>query len=168
MVRESNRDYSIAWKRLNCHIIGSKVRELIYLMLHNKLPIPERLFRIKLQNDPYCQFCISAEIADVEHYFCSCSRVAEIWLWLRTKIVGMDNRLSIEDDWSLLNLCFPKTVYEKEFLWLISIYTQFVWDQTYVCEVAASLNAFFGYLTFKYPKYKMQSGMRLRGMEDFS
>ena len=46
----------------------------IYLLLHNKLPVAERLFRIGFKNDPYCLNCPQAVKADVEHFLCQCER----------------------------------------------------------------------------------------------
>ena len=42
VVMESNRDYSIAWKRLHNPVVDSKSRDVLFLLLHNKLPVKER------------------------------------------------------------------------------------------------------------------------------
>ena len=70
VVRESVRDYSRVWSRLHSPVVEARARDTMYLLLHNKLPVVERLFRIRLRHDPYCRSCIGAEIADVEHFFC--------------------------------------------------------------------------------------------------
>ena len=46
VVRESSRDYSVAWKRLHSPVVDGKARDVLFLLLHNKLPVKERLFRI--------------------------------------------------------------------------------------------------------------------------
>ena len=46
VVMESNRDYSSAWKRLHSPVVDGKARDVLFLLLHNKLPVKERLFRI--------------------------------------------------------------------------------------------------------------------------
>ena len=148
VVREGNRDFSLVWRRLYCTFIVSKAREIIFLLIHNKLPVPERLFRIKLLNDPYCRICIGAEISDIEHYFCLCSRVVDVWTWIRSQINCFDQQLSGEVNLNLVNLCFSKTVYEKEILWLLSNYIQYIWERAFVNEEAVCLNTFFGYLTW--------------------
>ena len=167
IVRESTVNYSHSWKRLHHLVRGSKERDIVYLLLHNKLPVPERLFRIKLRNDPYCRSCLGAEISDIEHYFCECSRISEVWSWVRTKIINFAHVLSHEENWNILNICFQKTLYEEEIIWLISNYIYFVWDHSFVREATASLNTFFGYLTFKYREFKQGTGRELHGMEDF-
>ena len=37
VVMESNRDYSTAWKRLHSPLVEGKARDVLYLLLHNKL-----------------------------------------------------------------------------------------------------------------------------------
>merc|ERR1712242_199556 len=67
VVRESNRDYSSAWKRLHSPVVDVKARDVLFLLLHNKLPVKERLFRIGIKKDPYCFKCTGAEINDIVH-----------------------------------------------------------------------------------------------------
>ena len=62
-------NYDIAWQRINSAVLPSSIRDVSFLLMHNKLPVKERLFRVGLSNDPYCNFCPSAEICDVEHFF---------------------------------------------------------------------------------------------------
>ena len=90
-----------------------------------------------------------------------------MWKWIRSKVNSFDQCLSSEDDLNLIHLCFSKTVYEKEILWLLSIYMHYAWDFCVVKEEVASLNSFHGYLTFKYRNFILKSGHYLRGMEDF-
>ena len=87
VVRESGRYYGPVWSRLHSAVVEPRARDTLYLVLHNKLPVPERLFRIRLRNDPYCQTCEAAEVADLEHFFCSCSLVTRIWSWVRSRVV---------------------------------------------------------------------------------
>ena len=35
-------------------------------------------------------------ICDVEHYFCSCSRVSYVWGWLRARLVGLLGDASVQ------------------------------------------------------------------------
>ena len=72
VVFDSNRDYSVVWRRLHNPVVDSKAKDVMFLLLHNKLPVKERLFRIGLKNDPYCLKCDGAEINDIVHFFCSC------------------------------------------------------------------------------------------------
>ena len=69
--------------------VDAEARDILFLLVHNKLPVPERLFRVGLRQDPYCQHCVRAEIADLEHFFCSCEKTRQAWAWVRIKIMGL-------------------------------------------------------------------------------
>ena len=57
VVMDSNRDYSAVWRRLHSSVVDSKARDVLFLLLHNKLPVMERHFRIGMKHDPYCPKC---------------------------------------------------------------------------------------------------------------
>ena len=62
--------------------VSSAIRESLFLLIHNKLPIRDRLFRVGQRNDSYCGTCLDAGIAfncDREHYFCTGEEVKDIW-----------------------------------------------------------------------------------------
>ena len=166
IVRESDLEYDKVWTRLHSIMIKDKAREIIYLIVHNKLPVAERMFRIKLRQDPYCIVCVGAEIADIEHYFCRCCKVECLWQWLRSKVNLVDVRLNTVLDKDLVNLCFGKTDYEKEVTWLIGHYVKFVWDRIYVREAQASLDTLIGYLKFKYRDFQNSCSLYLRNLKD--
>ena len=84
-------DYKLVWRRLQSGAVNPKGRDVLFLLVHNKLPVPERLFRIGVRNYPYCLHCPGAEIADIYHFFCSCKRTGEGWAWVRLKILGLCN-----------------------------------------------------------------------------
>ena len=67
-------DYKVVWKRFLSPVVFPYSKDVMFLLLHNELPVPEHLFRIGVRQDPYCQYCSGAEIADVEHVFCTCER----------------------------------------------------------------------------------------------
>ena len=73
-------DYKLVWKKLQSPKIIYEARDVMFLLLHNKLPGPERLFRIGVRLDPYCLHCPGAEVADLEHFFCSCVRIRQVGL----------------------------------------------------------------------------------------
>merc|ERR1712121_465876 len=85
-----------------------------FLLLHNKLPVQERLFRIGLKNDPYCLKCAVAEVNDIVHYFCSCKEVHNTWSWLKRQVVQLGNMGISVDDWELVNLLFKKSSRDAE------------------------------------------------------
>jgi hypothetical protein len=63
VVRKSGRDYGIVWSRLPSPVVEVGARDILYLAMHNNLPVPEILIIIRLK---YCQVC---EVADLEHFF---------------------------------------------------------------------------------------------------
>ena len=123
--------------------------------MHNKLPVKERLFRIQVEADPYCEYCLvstGAEICDVEHFFCSCSRVAETWRRLKSIVVYL---LEVGDadvsDWDLINLHLPNIRNSNEAVWLLGSYVREVWRSLHVKGRAVLKDTeFFGFLKFKY------------------
>ena len=67
---------------MNLPVISSPAREVLYLAVHNKLPVGERLFRVGLITDPYCSHCLNlqgATVQNVEHFFSSCDNVLATW-----------------------------------------------------------------------------------------
>ena len=68
VVMESALDYGVAWRRLHSTVVDIKARDVMFLLLHNKLPVKERLFRIRVKPDPYCIRCAQAEICDIEQF----------------------------------------------------------------------------------------------------
>ena len=166
VVMESSLDYSLAWSRLHCSVVDSRARDVMYLLIHNKLPVQERLFRIRLRNDPYCQSCAGAEICDVEHFFTRCERVVDTWTCMRIEILryGKFQKDSV-DDWKILNLMFPKSRLEKELIWLVSSYILFVWDSVYVRGADVRAEQFFGYLRFKYKELRTTSSIQFGNLQ---
>ena len=117
-------DYEPVWKRLHSQVVGPEVRDILFLLIHNKLPVPERLFRIGLKQDPYCQYCEGAEVPDLEHFFCSCVRIRQSWSSMRMRILGLCDQGLMSSNWELVNLFLPSTQSEQEIVWLIG---NFVW-----------------------------------------
>ena len=100
-----------SWRNLYNDCLLSSARELIFLLIHNKLLVKERLFHIRQAIDPYCQFCmdhnVGAIICDIDHYFCSCSRISKIWCVLKSlilKLLDMDEDLVSDSIILRLNL----------------------------------------------------------------
>ena len=76
----SKVDFRSVWERLYSGVLNMEERQICYLLIHNKLPIQERLFRISINNDPYCTVCLEAVVADREHTFCDCLMVHGAWI----------------------------------------------------------------------------------------
>ena len=166
---ESGISLKPVWRRLTSPSLTSGCREILFLLIHNKLPVKERLFRIGLAFDPYCDLCmesVGAEICDVEHFFCTCSRVAQTWRRLKDILV---NLLDVEQadisDEKLINLCLPNNRRCNEVIWLLGTYVGEVWRSIFV-KGAPELNEdqFFGYLKFKYRADQLGARMPLNSI----
>ena len=157
VVMESNRDYSIAWRRLHSPVVDCKAKDILFLLLHNKLPVKERLFRIGLKHDPYCVKCAGAEINDIVHFFCTCEAVCNTWCWLKRQVVQLGQMVASVDDWDVVNLLFLNTSRDAEIVWLVSSYVLYVWEMVYVKNLEVKFDNFFGYLTFKYKMFQETS-----------
>ena len=136
--------------------------------LQNKLPVIERLFRIRVRNDPYCQTCVGAEIADIEHFFCSCEKVTQIWVWVKMKVVEFARCAQTVSDWDLLNLFLPDSEMDLEAVWLISSYVIFIWENIFMKSAEVKLEQFFGFLTYKYRKHQFLSKHQLKHLNGIS
>merc|ERR1712208_201060 len=157
VVMESDRDYSIAWRRLNNPIVEGKAKDVLFLLLHNKLPVKERLFRIGLRNDPYCLKCAGAEINDIVHFFCSCEAVCDTWSWLKRQVVQLGRMGAGVTDWEIVNLFFLHSGHDTEIVWMLSSYVLYVWEMVQFKRLEVKLDKFFGFLTFKYKLHQETS-----------
>ena len=154
-----NVDYSIVWKRLNSPTIRLYNRDVMFLLLHNKLAVPERLHRTGFRNLPYCTHCPGNKISDVEHYFCHCLRTKGCWSLVRQLIRNSTHAaIASSSNWTLLNLAFPRIQHELEITWLINEYVDYVWSESFQHCGEVSAEKFFGFLTFKFKGSHRQIG----------
>ena len=160
--REALVDYKNVWKRLASPVLTAVARDTLFLLLHNKLPVRERLFRIGLAVDPYCEVCPGGVVCDLEHFFCSCSRVVLVWSWVRRRLLDMLGVSSQISNWELINLYLPSTSFEKEIVWLVGTYVAGVWSEIFIRNGAfLKGDQFFGFLKFKYKAAQLGSRMPL-------
>ena len=148
--RESSWDMSLVWRRLKLMGYKRDIHEVSFLMIHNKLPLQERLFRVQLSPDPYCPSCLDAFFQDAHHYFITCERVQRYWIWVReicSQILGWKD----VDDEALLKFYWPTSRRDREISWLISHYIFIVWEMLFTRRRSViSEGEFFGFLRFKY------------------
>ena len=159
---ESSLDYRLPWSRLHNPVVDVRAGDVMYLLIHNKLPVQERLFRIRIKNDPYCKACVGAEIADLEHYFSKCDGIVDTWAVVRNEILRLGKFKDNVNDWKILNLMFPKSRLDKELIWLVSSYVWYVWDMR-GADVRAE--QFFGFLKFKYKELQFRSSILLENSQ---
>ena len=151
IVRESqNVDYRPVWLRLHSSVLNPEERQLMYLLIHDKLPVLERLFRISIKNDPYCSFCPDASISDREHVFCQCELTRDAWLWLRSRIVFLTSGGMTCTNIELLSLFLPRQGYHREMVWLLVNYINYVWSMVHGRETRVKVEKLYGFLKWKY------------------
>ena len=149
-------DLEIAWKRITLPVIYS-VRDISYLLLHNKLPTKERLHRVGLNSDPFCHECPGSPVCNVEHMFCRCLRVKNDWSRVRDLLIDLIG----EDipNLKLINYNWQNPNNENEAVWLLCNYLAKSWITLSSTSHVLNEEEFFGFLRFK---YKMdQSGARV-------
>ena len=163
------------WKQLQSPSLDYKTRDIMFLMLHNKLPVRERLFRIQTVPDPYCTACLDyngAVICDRVHYFCTCIQVNHVWEDIRGILLELLNVAQTATcDYNLLSLQVVKnSVHGNEAVWLLSNYIYQVWKLLHEHETPLlSREKMFGYLKYKFkcdqlgarPELRIQHFMEL-------
>ena len=152
---EAGYSFKKVWQRLNSPVLTASCREVLFLLIHNKLPLRERMFRINMAPDPYCEECFDNEgavIGDVTHYFTGCRRVKSVWNRVRGILISLIGPISqMTPCTDLISLKFPGANLNEEAVWIIGHYVSAVWgslvskERSNMCE-----EQFFGYLRFKY------------------
>ena len=145
----SQISFENVWNCISQPVLSSSAAEISFLLAHNKLPVTERLFRVGLKNDPYCDVCPGAEICDSENFFCSCIRVENVWRRVEDKILILVKETV--DNLDLVRYIIPVCNAEKEVVWLLGTYFEKTWKDLYVngCD-SLKEEEYFGYLKFKY------------------
>ena len=120
----------LVYIRLSHAVLEPGPKDTLYCIVHGLYRNRERLFSQNRANNPLCPVpeCQGA-VQDREHIFCSCTRVVEAWLWLRSRLlqllprtigaVGTSNK-------EFLLLQYPKDTQDKECVWLIGNYAEAV------------------------------------------
>ena len=150
--REAAFSMEVVWSRLQSLGWNKQVQETNYFLVHNKLPVRERLYRIGLTRDPYCSYCGTSATQDTKHYFTQCERVNDFWKWVRTVlylIMGAQADLILDTD--LLRFSWTRNNWDREVVWLISWLVWFIWEN---CDLRGvnRINGreFFGFMRYKY------------------
>ena len=161
-------DMTHIWKKLCSPSLTCWTRETLFLLLHNKLPNKERLFRVGVNPDPYCVFCINSVgtfICDREHVFCTCSSISALWHIIR-ELVDPLLKMNISDI-DLLTLNFDGGSYCTEVTWLIASYVHEVW--TKICADGGNISQeeLFGFLRFKFKNDQIGSRMKMKIIPNF-
>ena len=168
--QESGDSMNQVWKKICAPSLSAEVRETLYLLIHNKLPVKERMFRIKLANDPYCSWCLAdtqGVICDRAHMFSSCAKIKDVWEDIKRLI---DPLLPQKDIGSvqLLLLNFNAGKCEAEISWLLGNYVREVWT-TFVKKGRPIRRAeLFGFLKFKFKSDQLGARFKMKDVFNLS
>ena len=149
---------------LHSPAVDYKAKDVLFLLLHEKLPVQERLFRIGLRHDPYCLKCAGAEVHDFVHFFCSCVAVSNTWSWVKRQVVQWGQLGAGVDDFDVINLFYANSCNDTEIVWLVSSYVLYVWETVQVKKLEVKLDKFFGFLNFKYKMHQTTSHVKLKNL----
>ena len=117
------------WRRIHHPMLTVNQRELMFLLVHNILPTKERLLKMNQVETDQCEEGDGVET--LEHLFCGCRRTQVAWAWMRRKVSAFYPQCGRSSNFELLNLVTfssDKQV-EKDIIWLISTFVEYVWKQ---------------------------------------
>ena len=161
---DSGLNFARSWKNLKNDCLSAQKRELMFLLLHDKIPVTERLFRIRLARDHYCIWCLQQNmtvICNIEHFFCSCVRVVKAW----NPLIALIRKLldsSAEDGTVLrLNMSVNRC---PGVVWLVAAYVSSIWNSG---EGGISVAELFGFLKFKFKAAMLGSSAQVEQVNLF-
>ena len=111
--------WDLVFTRLWDPVLDPPVQSLMFLLIHNILPVRSRLKRLNMVNSDKC--LQDDLVADVEHVFCHCLRTREGWQWIRFKVTTdlIPVNFPMPNDFELLHLCF-ESPNVQEIVWLVA------------------------------------------------
>ena len=120
----------LLYPRLKHQVLEPGPRDTLFCLVHGLYRSRARLFRQNRATNPNCPVpeCQNA-VQDIEHIFCSCSRVVEAWLWLRNRLLQLmahtiGGVATSSEEFILLQ--YQKDTQDKECIWLIGNYVEIV------------------------------------------
>ena len=122
-------EWKIVWERLDSPVLDPFARECLFMIIHNIVPSRERLYlKMNMVNSPNCVVCHGRE--DTTHIFMECSAVREAWGWVRLQLLSfLPDRCGITSNFEFLSLMYEKCIMDKEAVWLIGAFLEFVWRE---------------------------------------
>ena len=164
---EAGVSFSRVWTLLTLPVLSSSVCDVPYMVVHNKLPTQERMFRIGVTKEQYCTECPGTQTVDADHFFCSCLKVKNVWGFTH-KILNTLIGVSVSS-LELINFQFPSSVHDNEVVWLLCSYLTKVWQEIYVsAESHIKYEELFGFLRFKYKMDQQGARIVMRHIPDLA
>ena len=143
-------EWSIVWRRLDSPVLDPLAREHLFMIINNIVPNRERLYlKMHMVNSPQCVVCHVRE--DNTHMFMECDLVREAWGWVRLRLLSMlPANCAVTSNFEFLNLMFEEHVMDKELVWLIGTFLEFVWMKKLMKHKKVKLEHLIGYVELKY------------------
>ena len=163
---DQGSSFAYAWKNIHHDYLVSSERELIFLLIHNKLLVRERMYRIGLIADPYCLTCLDngegAILCDVDHIFCSCIRVADTWKKIKLLLEELLNIEEVDASNNIIRMNLPMQ-HVPGAIWIIGAYISAIWntrDNATICE-----EELFGFMKYKFRSIKMGTSSQIETVD---
>ena len=163
--------FNLTWKRMVLPVLASETKEIIYLVIHDKLPVKERLFRVGVGPDPYCLECLNivgAVAVTSEHFFCTCLRVVDVWTEIKQVLNGLLPSVATTTDLDLITLKFERSQVENEMTWIIGNYLAETWKSLHIRgQARLRRESVFGFLKFKFKSEQQGARVRMKQINAF-
>ena len=135
------------WARLHSVVLPSELFDVYFRIIHDIYPNRKRLFRMGLHADGLCPECRLED--DNVHRFTNCLCSRPIWTFVRYIINYIsDDYLSYVADSDFLLLNFPTTMFEKDTLFILFCFVNFLHSKLESRE-SCTMRAFAGFLKLK-------------------
>jgi hypothetical protein len=117
-------DWPLIWSRLHSSSLTLQERDFMFRLLHNILPVPERMARINPGASGLCPRCPDST-ASVLHTFTECVHTSDIWLSLFFNIHHFFPVIPTNQE--LLLLSFQRTPRDTDITASIVTFAMLVW-----------------------------------------
>ena len=149
-LRYPERDWRRSWKRSVAGVLGKVARNILFLLLHDRVATRERGHRLmpgryESLTCPRCWQDIETQI----HRYATCSFVQEAWGTLRFFIDRLEPGLVTISDKSLLHLDYPGVVRGDTILWLLGSYLEYVEQEVVLQGRRVSSDGLLGFFKLK-------------------
>ena len=128
------------WPRLSYPVLPSGPQQILFDSIHGLTRNRARLYQQGRAGDPWCMVCprkvpLRPPVSDLEHIYCSCSRVRAAWLYVRALVFRHQPELRGRGDRTLVRFMFPRESKDQEVVWLLASYMEMVQE---VCVARGS------------------------------
>ena len=115
------------------------------------LPFNIRKFNPKYKKEIFFPPTKSYVREDTTNMFMECSLVREAWGWVRLRLLSvLPDRCGRTFNFEFLSFMFEKSIMDKEAVWLIGAFLEFVWKEKLMKKRIVKLQHLVGYIELKF------------------